>query len=223
MPGAGARDTVLRRNEIGVVELAGDAERRAEVEMPDPDSVDPLDRGDLVDVLDSLKGLHQEKHSDPLVGGAHLGHRRTGRVAVVGNAERDTAVAQGRILRVGCDAGCVLHRAHHGRHDPLGTHVQGPGDVVVVAGRHAHDRRQRRRLHVTQELLHRVEAEAGMFHVEEDELGTTGLEDVADTGRGELDHERAELGSPRPRHLLQRGQRHSMLSRLDPLPSGWTG
>src|SRR5262249_20213082 len=44
--GARVQDPVHRADELGVAELAGDAERVGQVEMADPEDVDALDRTD---------------------------------------------------------------------------------------------------------------------------------------------------------------------------------
>src|SRR5262245_63148686 len=45
--GAGGRDPIHRLEEAAVLELAGDAHRERQVEVADPEHVDPLDPGDL--------------------------------------------------------------------------------------------------------------------------------------------------------------------------------
>ena len=49
------------------------------------------------------------------------------------------------------------------------------------------------RLEIAERALHRLEAEAGMLEVEEDEIAAGRFQDVADAGRGELDDEMAEF------------------------------
>ena len=92
--------------------------------------------------------------------------------------------------------------ADHGKHDALRSHVQGARDVVVFLRRHADDCRKVGRLEIAERALHRLEAEARMFEVEENEVAARGLQDMADARRGELDDEVPEFRRARARHLL---------------------
>ena len=67
---AGLRDRSDRVGEVPVLELAGDAERAAEIEMADPQAVDALERGDRIGVLDPLAGLDLGEQRGPRLAAA---------------------------------------------------------------------------------------------------------------------------------------------------------
>ena len=189
-------------------ELPRNAERRRQVEMPDPQAVDALDGGDGVDMLDPGGGLDEGEQAGPLVcGGEPLVHRAGAAEIVVGDAERDAAGAERRVFEVRDELACLGVGVDHRHHDGLGADVGRAGDVVVALRGHAHDRRQLRRLAVAHRALHRFEGEARMLHVDEGEVAARSFEDVADPRRRELDEEMTELELARPAQPLQ-GVRH---------------
>ena len=83
--------------ELRMVELAGDAERDRQVEMPDPEAVDAVDGRHRLGVLDAFGGLDLAEQGRALVGGGELVRDRAGPVAVMSHLERDAALA-GRVV-----------------------------------------------------------------------------------------------------------------------------
>ena len=147
---AGLHHGVDRGEEILVLELAGDAQRRGQVEMADPEAVDAVERGDRVGVLDAGPGLDLGEEGGARVGGGELLQDGTAPVEIVRHAQRHAALAVGHVLHAVQDGPRLLGVVDHRQHDALGPHVGGAGDVVVLLGRHAHDRRQPGGLEVAQ-------------------------------------------------------------------------
>ena len=92
----------------------------------------------------------------------------------------------------------------------LGAHVGGARDVVVLLGRHAHDRRQIGGLHVAQHALDGLEAEARVLAVEQREIAAGCFQDLADAGGGELDDEVADLELAALGHLFEPWRCHGL-------------
>src|SRR5918996_564957 len=194
--------------EVLVVELARNAERGAEIEVPDPQAVDAIESRDRFGVLDALLGLDLGEQGGGAIRRRQLVQGRPGHVAVVGDRERDPAPALGVVLHAVENRPRLLLRADHRQHDALGAHVGGPGDVVVLLGWDAHDGRQFGGLHVAEHALDRLETEAGVLAVEQGEVAPRRLENLADAGGGELDDEMAELEVATLGHVLEPWRRH---------------
>ena len=88
-----------------MLELAGDAERRRQVEMADPQAVDAVEGGDGVGVLDPGPGLDLGEEGGARVGGGELVQHRAAPVEVVRHAQRHAALA--RRARTSCSPGCA--------------------------------------------------------------------------------------------------------------------
>src|SRR6185437_15179754 len=93
----------------------------------------------------------------------------------------------------------------------LGAHVHRAGDVMVFLRWGSHDHRQIGRLEVADHALHRLETESGMLEIEQHEIATRRLENVADSGRRELHDEMPELWRLRLSQLLQPLRGHPFL------------
>jgi hypothetical protein len=126
----------------------------------------------------------------------------------VRDPERDPALALGVIFHASQDRARFLGIADHRQHDALRAHVAGARDVVILLRRHADDRRDIRRLEITDRALYRLVAEAGMLEIEQHELAAGVLHDVADTGGRKLDDEVAQLQRLATRHCFQAGFSH---------------
>ncbi len=85
------------------------------------------------------------------------------------------------------------------------------GDEMIILRGDADDHRQIGRLEISDRALHRLQAEAGMFEVEQDEVAAGRFEDMPDAWRGELDDEVAEFRRSHPRHFLETASRHFAL------------
>ena len=114
-------------------------------------------------------------------------------VVVMRDAERDAAPAGGMYLREDTSSARLVGRVDHRHHHGLRAHVGGARDLIVCLGGHAHDRRELRRLEISHRTLDRLEAEAGMLGVEQDEIAAGASQDMADAGSCELDDEMAEF------------------------------
>ena len=208
---AGRDHRVDRLDEFRIVELAGDAERHRQVEMPDPQAIDAVDRRDGIGVLHALRGLDLAEQGGLLVGGGQLLRHRAAGVGIVRDAERHAALALRVILHAVEDRARFLGVADHRQHDAFGAHVAGARDVVIFLRRHAHDRRDAGRLEIADGAFHRLKAEAGMLEIEQHELAAGVLHDVADAGRGELHDEVPQLHRLGTRHRLQARCSHHIL------------
>ena len=78
---------------ILIAELAGNAERHRQVEMPDPQAVDAVDRRHRVGVLHALRRLDLAEQGRAPVGGSELVGDGAGPVAVVRDLQRHAALA----------------------------------------------------------------------------------------------------------------------------------
>jgi hypothetical protein len=96
-----------------MVELGRDAHAAGEVEMADPEHVDAVDLGDLVDIGDAVHGLDQADEAGAPVGGGERCVDRAHPVAVVGQRQRHAALAAGRVLHLLDDGPGLVRRAHH--------------------------------------------------------------------------------------------------------------
>ena len=176
-----------------MLELAGDAERRGQVEMADPEAVDAVERGDRVGVLDAGPGLDLGEEGRARIGGGELVQHGAAPVEVVRHAQRHAALAVGHVFHAVEDVPRLLGVVDHRQHDAFGTHVGGAGDVMVLLRRHPADHRQPRGLEVADDALDGLVVEARMLGVEQDEIAAGILEQVADAGRRELDDEVPDL------------------------------
>ena len=118
------------------------------VEVPDPEAVDAVDRGDLFRVLYAGRRLDLREKRGAGVRGGELVENGAARVMVVRDAERHAALALRRVFHAVEDRARFLRVVHHRHHDAFGAHVHGAGDVVIFLRRHAHDGGQRRRFEI---------------------------------------------------------------------------
>ncbi len=205
---ADARDRVGERLRA---ELAWHAERNRKVEMTHPQTIDSRQRGDGVGVVDTLGGLDLAEERAAAVRGDELVDDRARPIAIVRNLQGDAAASVGRVFHRLDDVAGFIHVANHRQHQPLGAHVHRAGDVMVFLRRGSHDHRQIGRLEIADRALHRLEAESGMLEIEQHEVATRRLENVADPGRRELHDEMPELWSLCSSQLLQPLRRHPFL------------
>ena len=103
--------------------------------------------------------------------------------------EGAAALAFGPIARVTHQGGRLIGRGDHRHHHAFRATIQRARDMVIGAGRHAHQGRNAGRAQHAQRGLHRLEGEAGMLHVEKAEFRPGAGQDVADAWGCELDHE----------------------------------
>ena len=73
------------------------------------------------------------------------------------------------------------------------------------------------RLEIAHDALDGLEVEAGMLEVEEHEVASGGLQDMADARRGEFDDEMPELRRLRLRHGFERARPPSLVPPWFPL------
>ena len=92
--------------------------------------------------------------------------------------------------------------------------VEHAGDEVVFGGGHAHDRRQADAAASRDDPLQRLQADAGVLHVEEQELGTRRLHELRQGGHEEFEDHRAEYAFARQYTLFQVGRHVLLLSTL---------
>ena len=93
------------------------------------------------------------------------------------------AAALRRIARARDDVRGLVRRADHRHHDAHRADVERAGDEVIFAARHAHHRHDRRAPAQRELRLQRLEAEAGVLHVEQDELSAGVLAELRQAGR----------------------------------------
>ena len=125
-------------------------------------------------------------------------------MAVHGRAQDHAAPAGGDVFH-GVDDGLrLIGGAHHRQHDGIGPGVEGAGDVLVVSGWCSHDGRQPGGAHVGHDPLHGLDAETAVLGVENREVATRVLEDVADPRGIELEDEVPGLQLPMGGHDFQR-------------------
>ena len=154
-------------------------------------------------VLDPLGvlDLHHEHGAAVLRG--ELLHDRSRRVAVHRRAQ-DHAAPPGRKVLHGVNDGLrFIGVAHHRQHDGVGAGIEGAGDVPVVPGRRTDDGRQLGRAHECHDPPYGLDAEAAVLGVEDGEVATRMLEDVADSRGIELEDEVPGLQLPLGGHFLQ--------------------
>ena len=136
-------DAVDRGKIIAMSELAGDAHEIGEIELTDPQHVDPGDRGDGLDVTKALVGLDLRNEQRPGMQRVHLAADVSALVIVMREPERGASAAlrwvtraRNVILRLG-------RGADHGYHHAERADVQRPGDEMILAARHADHRHER--------------------------------------------------------------------------------
>ncbi len=174
-----------------MIELTRNAEARAQIQVPDPQSVDAVDRGDGVGVLGALPGFDQgEEHGASIRFGKLLGDR-TARVAVMGDPERHSARTHGRILSALDDAFRFLAGTDHRQYQPFGTGVERARDILVGTPRRAHQRRYRSCLQKLQRAFQRIDPETAVLGIEKHELTATRGQQVPNPGHRELPYQGA--------------------------------
>src|SRR5262249_37608879 len=94
------------------------------------------------------------------------------------------------------------------------AHVHRAGDVVIVLRRCADDHRQVGRLEIADGALDCLEAETGMFKIEQYKVASGGFEDMPDARRRELDNEMAELRRLAAGEIFESLSWHPALPRL---------
>ena len=177
-----------------MLEFAGNAERGAEVEMPDPKAIDAVHRGDIVGILDARCSLDLGEEARSFVRRLQsFAYDSRVPVGVMRDAERDAAPAGRHVFEVGHELARLVGRVDHRHHHGFRAHVGGPRHLVVCLGGNAHDGRKLRCLEISHCTLDRLEAEAGMLGVEQDEVAARASQEMADAGSCELDDEMAEF------------------------------
>src|SRR5512133_11203 len=123
----GVADPLERGQVDGRAQVEGDAEVEAQVLGADEQDVDPVDGGDLLDLLDGGRRLDLD-HPQDLVAGPGQGGRVEGEAAgpVVGG---HAAVAFGGVAQVPDRLGDLGGGVHAGQHDPGRAQVQDPADA----------------------------------------------------------------------------------------------
>ena len=159
--------------------------------MPDPQRVDAGHRGDCLDVSQALGGLDLGDHQRPLVQRRDLEDDVAALVVIVREAERRAAASLRRIAGAGDDVLGFGRRADHRNHHSQRAHVERAGDEVIFAARnarHGHDVEP-----ATQRALRlqRLEAEPGVLHVVEHEVGAGVPADLRQARREEFEHHSA--------------------------------
>jgi hypothetical protein len=100
--GAGQRNPLYRRFEFRVFEVEVNPKLRAQVGMAIGDHVDAVDRGNLLDILQTLERLDRREQNDVLVGPRRVFGCVASAVALVSGVRPlagDAAVSERRILR----------------------------------------------------------------------------------------------------------------------------
>ena len=192
-------------------ELSWHAERNRKVEMTHPQTVDSRQRRDGVGVLNALRGLDLAEERAAPVGGDELVHNGPGAIAIVRDLQGDAAPSIGRVLHGFEDVASFVHVADHRQHEALGAHVHCTSDVMIFLRWNSYDHRQIGRLEIAYRALHRLETESGMLEIEEHEVASRRLENVPNSGRGELHDEMPELWGLGLSQLLQALRYHSSL------------
>ena len=111
---AGVDDRLQRGGVARMVELAGDAHRGREVEVPDPQHVDPLGGRDRLEIVDRADGLDHRDDHQLVVGPAHVAGDVT--LVLVDVEDPEPAVTLRRVLRGrdhGARLGGVADERHH--------------------------------------------------------------------------------------------------------------
>src|SRR6185503_17758440 len=106
-----------------VPELAGDAERAGEIEVPDPEAIDALHGRDRVRILGARGRLDLHEQAVARVQGLELLRHRPTRIVVVRQADADAAVAVGIVLDVADQLLGFARVVDQRYHDALGAHV----------------------------------------------------------------------------------------------------
>ncbi len=175
-----------------MVELPGDAHEIGHVEMAEPEHVDAVDRGDVVDRLGAARGFDLGDHQGAAIGGGDLVDRRPGSVIVMRHAEAGASDAMRRVAGERDDVLGLGDGFHHRHHDAHGAGIEAAGDKVVLRRRHAHHRHDIQPAAGRHLRLDRVDAGAAVLHVVEHELRAGGGGDLRHAGREELEHHGAE-------------------------------
>ena len=208
---AGIDDRGQRGGVARMVELAGDAHRGREVEVSDPQHVDPLGGRDRVEVVDRADGLDHRDDHQLVVGPAHVARDVT--LVLVDVEDPEAAVALRRVLRGGdhrARLGGVADQRHHHSERAEREHA---ADRVVVERAHADERHGVRRARGGEQRPDLVEPPARVLLVEDDELRARACRRPREPGRVEVDREHPEDGLALPQPA-QRGVRpHAVLPR----------
>src|SRR6202008_4241012 len=93
----GADDAVDSPEEARIVEVAGTAKRRCQVDMPDPEPVNAGHVGDSVDILGTEPRLDLSEVGDLLVGLGQQIRYRAGPALVVRHPQRNSPLTDRRI------------------------------------------------------------------------------------------------------------------------------
>ena len=123
---------------IRVTELAGDPHEICQVEVAEPNDVNPRDRGNLIHVRHTFGRLDHRDHKGARIGFSNLLLRGARRVPIVGDTERRPPSACRRVMRKRHNLACLFCSSDHGDHYPVRPGVEGTGDKVVAVLRHSH-------------------------------------------------------------------------------------
>jgi hypothetical protein len=126
------------------------------------------------------------------------------KVVVVGESKGGAAPAVGRIARGFDDGFGLLDALHHGDHHAVAADIEGTGEEVVFAARHAHHGRDADAAAVGDLGLDGFKADAGVLHVVHDVFGAGVGENLRRARRKELEHHGAEHRLARHHTLPQR-------------------
>jgi len=191
VPGAGGEDLVDRGEEALVPERRRNAHEVRQVEMAEPADVDVRYGRDGIGVLDALRGLDQAHDQRALVRCLDLVCDRASLEVVMGEAEGGAAASDRGISGRGNDELGLLLGLDHRHHHAHRAGIQHARDVVVLRRRHAHHRDQPDAAAVGDLLADGLDRDRAVLHVVDDELGASGLADLRQARREELEDHRA--------------------------------
>ena len=192
MLATGGDDALDRADIAGVVELAGDAEEVRQIEVAEPETIDAVHGGDLLDGVETPLGFDLRDDEVAGIRRPHLGRRIARLVVVMREGERRPAPTFGRVMRRLGDGARLLHAIHHGNHHALRPDIEGARKKVILASRHPHHRRNADAAAVGALHLELLDGEAGMLHVVENIFAAGEPENLSDPGREELEDHRAQ-------------------------------
>ena len=94
----GFDDGLDRVGEVFVFELTRDTERARQIEMPDPETIDPIQSGHALGVLDPFACLDLGEQGGSAIGLGELVEGRPRQVAIMGDRQGDAALTRGHVL-----------------------------------------------------------------------------------------------------------------------------
>jgi len=109
----------------------------------------------------------------------------------VRSSQAHASLPQRRVLGRLHELPSLVGAAHVGQHDPQGAQVQAAGDEVAGQTGDADHGRQAHLAAGDQDRPQRLQREAGMLQVEQEEVGRQRADESGDVGDGELHHHMA--------------------------------